>query len=142
MSVNVVIDTNPVKIQSLPEISNLQSTDAIVVDRDGVYTGKSSISTLTDKIRAEAALSAYYADNVTMQKSTGNVFSVKNNGVTLDKLSPDVRDMITNKYGPGGTTLTGSLSSFTTPLTATGEFLIVNINDQYKAVRIWDFSQP
>ena len=142
MSVNVTIDTNPVKIQSLPEISTLQNTDAIVVDRDGVYTGKSLISTLTDKIRAEAALSAYYADNTTMEKSPSNVFSVKNNGVTLEKLSPDVRDILTGKYGPGGTTLTGSLSSFTTPLTATGDFLIININDQYKAVRIWDFSQP
>jgi hypothetical protein len=141
MSVNVVIDTNPVKIQSLPEISTLQGTDAIVVDRDGVYTGRSLISTLTDKIRSEASLSAYYADNVTIDKSSSNIFSVKNNSITLDKLSPDVRDLINNNYAPvpGDTTLTGSLSSFTTPLTATGQFLIININDQYKAVRIWDF---
>lgn len=139
MSVNVVIDTNPVKIQSLPEISTLLGTDAIVVDRDGVYTGKSLVSTLTEKIRSEASLSAYYADNITIEKSSSNVFSVKNNSITQEKLSPDVRDILNNRYTPGGTTLTGSLSSFTTPLTATGEFLIININDQYKAVRIWNF---
>jgi hypothetical protein len=140
MSVNVTIDTTPVKIQSLPEISTLQNTDAIVVDRDGVYTGKSLVSTLTEKIRSEAALSAYYADNITMDKSSQNVFSVKDGGITYSKLSPDVRDMLAD--GPGGATLTGRLSSFSTPLTATGEFLIVNINDQYRAVRIWDFPQP
>jgi hypothetical protein len=140
MSVNVTIDTNPVKIQTLPEFSTLQNTDAIVVDRAGQYTGRSLVSTLTEKIRSEVTLSAYYADNISMTKSPDNVFSVRDNGITLAKLSPDVRDMIAG--GPGGTTLTGRLSSFSTPLTATGEFLIVNINDQYKAIRIWDFFQP
>lgn len=140
MSVNVTIDTNPVKIQALPEFSTLQSTDAIVVDRGGQYTGKSLISTLTEKIRSEAALSAYDTDNASLTKSVHNVLSVKDGGITFAKLSPDVKDMIAGS--PGGVTLTGKLSSFSTPLTATGEFLIVNINDQYKAVRIWDFSQP
>ena len=41
----------------------------------------------------------------------------------------------------GGSSLTGSLSTFNTPVTATGDFLVVNVDGQYKAVRLWDFPQ-
>jgi len=36
--------------------------------------------------------------------------------------------------------ITGSLSTFTTPLTASGEFLVLLVNNKAKAVRIWDFA--
>ena len=142
MSVTVTIDTNPVKIQSLPEITNLLDTDAVVVDRDGAYTGRAFVSTLAERVRADTALSAYYADNVTVGLSPENAFYVRDSSISFAKLDPDLQDQLTNRYGSGtGSTLTGTISSFTKPLTATGDFLIVNVNNQFKAVRIWNFPQ-
>ena len=52
----------------------------------------------------------------------------------------------------GGSSLTGSISTFSSPVTAagttlgslvtaTGEFLVINVGGQYKALRLWDFPQ-
>jgi hypothetical protein len=40
----------------------------------------------------------------------------------------------------GNVTLTNTvIQSFSTPVTATGDFLVLNINGQNKAIRLWDF---
>ena len=37
------------------------------------------------------------------------------------------------------TSLTATVSSFTTPVTASGDFLIVRVNNVDRAIRLWDF---
>jgi hypothetical protein len=40
---------------------------------------------------------------------------------------------------PANLTLTSELSTFTTPVTATGDFLLLNVNGTTRAVRLWNF---
>jgi predicted acyltransferase (DUF342 family) len=40
---------------------------------------------------------------------------------------------------PTNLTLTSQLSTFTTPVTATGDFLLLNVNGTTRAVRLWNF---
>jgi hypothetical protein len=58
--------------------------------------------------------------------ATGTMFA---NSFSLQTL--DVR--------PVNLTLTSQLSTFTTPVTATGDFLLLNVNGTTRAIRLWNF---
>ena len=147
MSVNVSTETFPVKIQDLPSFEALTNNDSLVIDRSGEYTGKIRLDVLTKHIfDIIGDAFTYYGESGTgaiVALSSNNTFYINNNSITFNKLSPDVQDKFRVNSNPteGGSSLTGSLSTFSTPVTATGDFLVVNIDGQYKAVRLWDFPQ-
>jgi hypothetical protein len=58
--------------------------------------------------------------------ATGTIFANSFNLQTLD-------------IKPANLTLTSQLSTFTTPVTATGDFLLLNVNGTTRAVRLWNF---
>jgi hypothetical protein len=58
--------------------------------------------------------------------ATGAIFANSFNLQTLD-------------IKPANLTLTSQLSTFTTPVTATGDFLLLNVNGTTRAVRLWNF---
>lgn len=143
MSLNITIDALPVPIQELPEVTSLSSTDVLVINKNGSFTGRTTVSQLTQYLLNYINNASYSADNVTIGLSAGNVFYVRDNSITLQKLSPDLQDILSGNAentGQSGSTLTGTLTTFTSPVTATGDFIIVNIQDQYKAIRIWNFA--
>lgn len=142
MSLNITIDALPVPIQELPEITSLSANDVLVVNKNGSFTGRITVSQLTQYLLNYISSASYAADNVTIGLSANNVFYVRDNSITLQKLSPDLQGIIsgTENTGQAGSALTGTLTSFASPLTATGDFIIVNINDSYKAIRIWNFA--
>lgn len=143
MSLNINIDALPVPIQELPEITSLSANDVLVVNKNGSFTGRITVSQLTQYLLNYINSASYAADNVTIGLSASNTFYVLDNSITLQQLSPNVRDIITGaaeNTGQAGSALTGTLTSFAAPLSATGDFIIVNINDTYKALRIWNFA--
>lgn len=143
MSLNITIDALPVPIQELPEITSLSANDVLVVNKNGSFTGRITVSQLTQYLLNYINSASYAADNITIGLSANNAFYVKDSSITLQKLSPDLQGIIsgaTENTGQSGSTLTGTLTTFSKPLTATGDFIIVNINDTYKALRIWNFA--
>lgn len=132
-----------VKIESLPEVTTLSGSDVLVVNKNGSFTGKITVDNLKQYIIQEIVNGIYYsADNVTIGLSSNNVFYVKLNSITFNHLSPDLQDMLSapvNETGGQGTTLTGQVTAFNNPLTASGDFLLVNVNDTYRALRVWSF---
>ena len=143
MSFNVTLDALPVSIQDLPEITSLSDSDVLLVNKNGSFTGKVSVSNLTQYLLNFVSSTTYAGDGITIDlASPGNAFFVRDASITLQKLSPDVQEIISGdaNVGQAGSALTGTLTTFNTPLTATGDFIIVNINDQYKAIRIWNFA--
>jgi hypothetical protein len=148
MSNNVSIENFPVKIQDLPSIAGIINSDSFIVDRAGEYTGKISFDIIANYIFDYISKTyTYYGENPI--GLSANTFYLSPGGVTFDKLSPNVQDAITRKNNPTvitnpgdvGSSLTGTLTTFTDPVTATGQFLIINVNDQFKALRLWDFTQ-
>jgi hypothetical protein len=158
MSVNVSTETFPVQIKDLPSFDALTNSDSLVVDRSGEYTGKIRIDVLTNyffDLIGDAF--TYYGESVAgaiVALSSDNTFYINNNSITFNKLSPDVQDKFRVNSNPteGGSSLTGSISTFSSPVTAagttlgslvtaTGEFLVINVGGQYKALRLWDFPQ-
>ena len=132
-----------VKIESLPEVTTLSGSDVLVVNKNGSFTGKITVDNLKQYIIQEVVNGLYYsADNVTIGLSANNAFYVKLNSITFNHLSPDLQDQLSapiNESGGSGSTLTGEVSTFATPLTATGDFLVVNLNNTYRALRVWSF---
>lgn len=155
MSAEVSTETIPVKIQDLPSLGTLINDDSFIIDRAGEYTGKVRVDVLAQSIfDAIGDTFAYYGETGTgaiVGLSSNNMFYINDNSITLQKLNPDVRDRISrSNTNQTGTTLTGTLSTFTKPLTASGttltnlvtakgQFLIINVGGQYKAVQMWDF---
>jgi hypothetical protein len=155
MSAEVSTETIPVKIQDLPSLGTLINDDSFIIDRAGEYTGKVRVDALSQHIfDAIGNTFVYYGETGTgaiVGLSSNNTFYIKDNSITLQKLNPDVRDRISrSNTNQTGTTLTGTLSTFTKPLTASGttltnlvtakgQFLIINVGGQYKAVQMWDF---
>jgi hypothetical protein len=143
MSLNITLDALPVSIQDLPEVTSLSENDILVVNKNGSFTGKVTVGNLTQHLINYVSTTTYAADNSTIELiSPGNIFGVKDSGITIEKLSPDIRDILAgnDNVNPSGSTLTGTLTTFTSPVTATGDFIIVNIDNQYKAIRIWNFA--
>ena len=132
-----------VKIESLPEVTTLSGSDVLVVNKNGSFTGKITVDNLKQYIIQEVVNGLYYsADNVTIGLSANNAFYVKLNSITFNHLSPDLQDQLSapiNETGGSESTLTGEVSTFATPLTATGDFLVVNLNNTYRALRVWSF---
>ena len=141
MSNNLSIENFPVKVQDLPSINALINSDSFIVDRPGEYTGKVSFDSIVNYIFQTIGNSYTYLATSPIGLSA-NTFYIPAASISFDRLSPDVQDAISRTNcnpGDAGTTLTGSLSTFTNPVTATGEFLIINVNDKFKAVKLWDF---
>lgn len=134
-----------VKIEALPEATNLANDDVFVINKHDSYTAKINASTVKQSIIDEINTTTYQADNKTLGLSDTNVFYVKPGGIDFDQLSPAVLLQL-QRAGTGtgtgtgiGQSITGSLSTFSTPLTASGEFLVLLIDNKVKAVRVWDY---
>ena len=128
-----------VKIEALPEATNLANDDVFVINKHDSYTAKINASTVKQTIIDEINTTTYQADNSTIGLSASNVFYVKPGGIDFAQLSPAVLLQL-QRAGTGiGQSITGSLSTFSTPLTASGEFLVLLIDNKAKAVRVWDY---
>lgn len=132
----------PVAIETLPQVTSLSGNDVLVLNKSNSFTATVTLDAIKEYILQALQLNVYYADNATLGLSSNNTFYVRTNGINFAQLSPDLQQQISsqNESGNEGSTLTGQISSFATPLTATGDFLIVNVNNQYKALRIWNYT--
>lgn len=148
MSNSVSIENFPVKVKDLPPLNTLINSDLLIVDRAGEYTGRVSFDVIVNHIFNIVSESfTYYASNPIAL--SGSTFYLPPGSITYDMLSPTVKDTIANLQNPiyitnpgdAGSSLTGELTTFNEPITATGDFLIVNVNDRYRALRLWDFQQ-
>ena len=132
-----------VPIESLPPVTVLSGGDVFVINKEGSYTAKVTLETLKEYILGDLRSSLMYTgDEVTIGLQPGNVFYVKDEGIGMSKLTADLQQLLNkkNESGNGGdSTLTGTLTTFTQPVTATGDFIVVAIGTQYKAIRIWDY---
>lgn len=131
-----------IKIEALPEATDLANDDVFVLNKHDSYTAKINASTVKQSIISEINTTTYGADNKTIGLSaTTNTFYVKPGGIDFEQLSPNVVLKI-NQSGSGvNETLTGTLTTFTVPLTASGEFMMVLVNNKAKAIRLWDYFQ-
>lgn len=128
-----------VKIEALPEATDLANEDVFVINKHDSYTAKINASTVKQSIIDEITTTTYQADNSTIGLSSSNVFYVKPGGIDFAQLSPGVLLQL-QQIGTGiSQSITGSLSTFSTPLTASGEFLVLLIDNKAKAVRVWDY---
>lgn len=128
-----------VQIEALPEATNLANEDVFVINKDNSYTAKIRATTVKQSIINDISTTTYGADNTTIGLSSTNTFYVKPGGIDFAQLSPGVVLQIQNAGSGIGQSITGSLSTFSTPLTASGEFLVLLIDGKAKAVRVWDY---
>lgn len=129
-----------IQIEALPEATVLSNEDVFVINKTDSYTAKIRASTVKQSIVNDISTTTYLADNTTIGLSANNTFYVKPGGIDWAQLSPNVVLTIQNANNGVGQSITGSLSTFSTPLTASGEFLVLLIDNKAKAVRIWDFA--
>lgn len=130
-----------VKVEALPEVTSLSGGDVVVLNKENSFTGKVTLDNLKEYILRDIVNALNYTgDNKTISLSSNNAFYVLPNSIEFSNLSPALQDQLStiNQGGNQGATLTGTIQTFTTPLTATGNFLIVNVNNSYYALRVWD----
>lgn len=130
-----------VKVETLPEVTSLSDGDVLVINKEGSFTGKVSLDVLKTYVLQEViGALAYAGDNKTIGLSANNIFYVIPGGITYSLLSPSLQDQLStvNQGGNQGTTLTGTIQTFNYPLTASGDFFVINVNDSYKALQVWN----
>lgn len=136
-----------IKIETLPEVTVLSGGDVFLLNKEDSFTGKVTYNTLKESVNGELRDSLTYSgDDITIGLAPGNVFFVKNESISLNKLTADVQELLRSRTtgGGGGSSLVGTLTTISTPVTASGEFLIVALSgsggsSSYKAIRVWDF---
>lgn len=133
-----------VKIETLPQVSVLSGDDVFVLNKADSFTAKVTVDSLKEHILSEVREDLVYrGDETTIGLTTDNKFYIKDGGVGLNKLEADIQEylrrIVTPTSPPPGTTLTGTLTTFSSPVTATGEFIIVQVGTQYRAIRAWGF---
>lgn len=130
-----------VQIEELPIATDLANEDVFVINKHLSYTAKIPALTVKQSIISEINAVTYQADNTTLGLSADNTFYVKPGGIDFPQLSPNVTfqiDRAVNNSGIGQT-VTGSLTTFEYPLTASGNFLILVVDNKAVALRVWDF---
>lgn len=135
-----------IKIETLPEVTVLSGDDVFVLNKEDSFTAKVTYNNLKESINGELRDSLTYSgDDITIGLAPGNVFFVKDESIGLNKLTADVQELLRSRISTGGGTssLVGTLTTFTNPVTATGEFIVVALSGEggsyYKAIRVWDF---
>lgn len=129
------MEYSSVEIKSLPITDEIADTDLLIIEKEN-FTAAAPGSTVKDYFLTElkelVAANTYTADERTLTLSAGE-FSVKDDGITLEKLSPSVRLLL---EGNNASTLEGSLKTYTDPITATGQFLEISIIPQEGAAPV------
>ena len=135
-----------IEIEALPPVTVLSGDDVLIVNKADSYTAKISVANFKKHIFDEIKNDIfYYGDEQTIGLTSDHKFYVKPGSITIDKLSSDVQDTITIGTNVTSNTIgVGRLSAFSTPVTATGDFLILSLSGsdgvfRYRAVRLWDF---
>jgi hypothetical protein len=129
-----------VKIEELPVATDLANDDVFVLNKHDSYTAKINAAVVKQAIVSEINSTTYQADNTTIGLSSNNTFYVKPGGIDFTQLSPGVLLQIQQANSGVGQTITGSLSTFTTPLTASGEFLVLLVDNKAVALRVWNYA--
>lgn len=116
-----------VEIKSLPITDEILDSDLIIVEKQN-YTAAAPGGLIKNyfikEINEVITANTYSADKVTLTLSAGE-FKVKDGGIGLDQLSPDV----VARLGSGtSNALSGVLATYTTPVTSSGKFLEMNID--------------
>ena len=116
-----------VEIKSLPITDEILDSDLIIVEKQN-YTAAAPGGLIknyfVNEINEVITANTYSADEVTLTLSAGE-FKVKDGGIGLDQLSPDV----VARLGSGtSNALSGVLATYTTPVTSSGKFLEINID--------------
>jgi hypothetical protein len=116
-----------VEIKSLPITDEILDSDLIIVEKQN-YTAAAPGGLIKNyfinEINEVITANTYSADEVTLTLSAGE-FKVKDGGIGLDQLSPDV----VAQLGSGtSNALSGVLATYTTPVTSSGKFLEINID--------------
>lgn len=116
-----------VEIKSLPITDEILDSDLIIVEKQN-YTAAAPGGLIknyfVNEINEVITANTYSADEVTLTLSAGE-FKVKDGGIGLDQLSPDV----VAQLGSGtSNALSGVLATYTTPVTSSGKFLEINID--------------
>lgn len=116
-----------VEIKSLPITDEILDSDLIIVEKQN-YTAAAPGGLIKNyfikEINEVITANTYSADEVTLTLSAGE-FKVKDGGIGLDQLSPDV----VARLGSGtSNALSGVLATYTTPVTSSGKFLEINID--------------
>lgn len=116
-----------VEIKSLPITDEILDSDLIIVEKQN-YTAAAPGGLIKNyfikEINEVITANTYSADEATLTLSAGE-FKVKDGGIGLDQLSPDV----VARLGSGtSNALSGVLATYTTPVTSSGKFLEINID--------------
>jgi hypothetical protein len=116
-----------VEIKSLPITDEILDSDLIIVEKQN-YTaavpGGLIKNYFIKEINEVITANTYSADEATLTLSAGE-FKVKDGGIGLGQLSPDV---IAQLGGGTSNALSGVLATYTTPVTSSGKFLEINID--------------
>lgn len=116
-----------VEIKSLPITDEILDSDLIIVEKQN-YTAAAPGGLIKNyfinEINEVITANTYSADEVTLTLSAGE-FKVKDGGIGLDQLSPDVVAQLGNGTSNA---LSGVLATYTTPVTSSGKFLEINID--------------
>ena len=120
-----------------------------VIDPDIVIAGEFKTNTfvLSGTTASFGRLpSKQYKVTITGGLSTDNLFVdvLSTKKITVESLTAN--DIKTNVLYPlsvqNFTLFDADMRTFVEPVTATGEFLILNINGKKRAIMLWDFNQP
>ena len=119
-----------VEIKSLPITDEILDSDLIIVEKQN-YTAAAPGGLIKNyfikEINEVITANTYSADEVTLTLSAGE-FKVKDGGIGLDQLSPDIVAKLGTIGSGTSNALSGVLATYTTPVTSSGKFLEINID--------------
>jgi hypothetical protein len=117
------------EIKNLPPTDEVNDSDYFVIEKE-MFTAKVEGAIAKDYFLTELKelieANTYTADEITLTLSA-NEFSVKDEGITFEKLAPSVRLLL---QGDNSQTLEGTVKTYIDPLTASGNFLEITVVPQ------------